>query len=139
MRCDVSEEATNNEEMIPYIFIKFVNGDEVIAEVVAETPLSLIIRNGIQLKKVYVADKRGLKVQKSYSLPYNTLCLNNESYVPKSSCIMIGPLKYDLRGYYEVLVAHHITEKNDKAEYKYDEATDSEEESQIDKENIKYH
>jgi hypothetical protein len=112
---------TPEEDMIPYIFIKFPNGDEVIAEVVSETPLSLIIRNGIQLKKVYVADKHGLKVQKSYSLSYTSLMVNNEAYVPKTSCLLIGPLKYELRSYYELLVDHHIKNKKAEAEYKYDD------------------
>lgn len=97
--------------MIPYVIIKYNNGDEVMAEVIDETPLTLVVRNPILTRKVFVNNDKGVKVQKMISMNYAPLAEKYKINVPKNSTNYIAILKSDVREHYEALVQYYIINK----------------------------
>lgn len=97
--------------MIPYIIIKYSNGDEVMAEVIAETPLNILVRNPIMTKKVFISNDNGVKVQKMLSMDYAPLAETHQICIPKNNCNYVAVLKSEAREHYETLVQHYIINK----------------------------
>lgn len=114
----------DQEKMIPYIVIKFSNGDVVLAEFVEETFTAMVVRYPIHVRKAYVTNEHGVKVQKKISSKYCELAYKDEIVVQKPSCNYITPLRYQDRKYYEILVAYHFFRKR-----KSEEAMDIDEDS----------
>lgn len=125
----------NDDVMIPYVVVKFSNGDIVLAEFVEETFTALLVRNAIQIRTAYVTNEHGVKVKKKMSSIYCELAHKSEIVIQKPSCNYIAPIRYPDRKYYEVLVAYHFNKKKDDM-FNFDsDDTDGKQEETTNKEN----